>query len=269
MVLETGRPDGLEIQCSFVRGKNVLMAKANFSQLYVDYFLHLSDNHIKPSEEHVEMFKAALAAFSLHCASKPRNEVLSWTMNFQRPLVNLFLVGDTELNIVAGRIFDRDVKENLHNSFYQEVARPGKPIHRSYVDFTGKDPLLAVERFYSQSEQRPAKLFQLGDEEYAMISAHPDWDEEWFKNLDYQTVKGIEENEEVNILEKRFYSWDCGCSADKMYEVLVPMGKTGADSVFAEHENIVVNCPRCAGEYNLSRSHLDALIAVKAESDKE
>ena len=41
-VLETGNPDGLEVQCSFVRGKNVLMAKATFSPMYVDYFLHLS-----------------------------------------------------------------------------------------------------------------------------------------------------------------------------------------------------------------------------------
>lgn len=258
--METGRPDGLEVNCSFVRGRNVLMAKAKFSEMYDRYELHLRNNHLDFTPEHKKLFKQALAAFTLHCASRPRNEVLSWTINFQNPLVNLFLVGDTELSIVAGRVFDEDVKVADRNSFYQELSRLNKPIHRSYVDFTGNDSLIAVEKYYSQSEQRPAKLYQLGDDEFAMISAHPDWDEEWYNRLDFDQVSQIEASEEVNLLERRFYSWDCGCSEKKMYDLMIPMGQKGVDSIFEGNEKITVNCPRCSGKFDLSRSHIDALL---------
>lgn len=267
-VLETGDRNGLEVQCSFVRGKNVLLAKASFSPIFVEYFLHLNKNKLNFSETHVELFKTALAAFTLHCASRPRNEVLSWTISFQKPLVNLFLVGDTELSTVSGRIFDTDVKVEKFNSFFQEVSRPGKPIHRSFVDFSGCDSLLAVEKFYSQSEQRPARLFQLDEEEYAMISAHPDWDEKWFKNLDYDQMKQLSTTEEVNLLERRFYSWDCGCSVDKMYELMVPMGLEGVESIFEDQSMITVSCPRCAGKFELSRSRVDALLSLSKDKIK-
>ena len=73
------------IVSSFVRERNVLFAMANFSPLYVDYFLHLKDNRIEIDAETDELLKRGLAAFALHCVSRPRNEVLAWTINFQIP----------------------------------------------------------------------------------------------------------------------------------------------------------------------------------------
>src|SRR3954469_17248094 len=87
---------GLEVRTHFVRNRNVLIAQANFGDLFVDYYLHLSANQIKPAPEHDALFKRALAAFVLHCASRPRNELTAWTINFQEPRVNLFLTGDNE-----------------------------------------------------------------------------------------------------------------------------------------------------------------------------
>ena len=84
---------GLEVRTYFVRDRNVLWAQADFSDLFVDFYLHLSDQKIKPNPENAAMFNRALAAFTLHCASQPRNVMTAWTMNFQKPLVNLFLVG--------------------------------------------------------------------------------------------------------------------------------------------------------------------------------
>src|SRR6185369_1899652 len=113
-MVETTPPNpadaGLEVRTYFVRQRNALLARAEFSELFVDYYLHLSSNQIKVAPEHDAMFKRALAAFTLHCASRPWNELTAWTVNFQSPLVNLFLTGDNETGAVTGRIFDENVK---------------------------------------------------------------------------------------------------------------------------------------------------------------
>ena len=54
---------GLEVTTWFVRSRNALFAKADFSQLYVDYYLHLSDHKIKVTPEHDALFKRALAGY--------------------------------------------------------------------------------------------------------------------------------------------------------------------------------------------------------------
>ena len=96
---------GLEVSCWFVRRRNVLLSKADFSKLYVDYYLHLADQGVKVAPEHDALFKRALAGFVLHAASRPHNELSAWTINFQAPLVNVFLTGDNADGSVAGRVF--------------------------------------------------------------------------------------------------------------------------------------------------------------------
>ena len=94
---------GLEVRSWFVRERNALFAQADFGPLYVDYYLHLADHGIQPEPEHDAMFKRALAGFVLHCVSRPWNEMTAWTINFQNPLVNLFLAGDNEDGTITGR----------------------------------------------------------------------------------------------------------------------------------------------------------------------
>src|SRR6187402_499320 len=62
---------GIEVRTYFVRGRNALLARVDFGELFVDYYLHLSANRIKVAPEHDALFKRALAAFTLHCASRP------------------------------------------------------------------------------------------------------------------------------------------------------------------------------------------------------
>jgi hypothetical protein len=143
---------GLEVNTFFVRSRNVLLARANFGSLFVDYYLHLSQQQMRPSPEADGMFKRALAAFVLHCASRPRNELAAWTINFQKPLLNLFLTGDNETGAVTGRVFEEDVKELPENLFYADVVRRGpdgqaqgwQPKRRSTVSFSGSDPIGAA-----------------------------------------------------------------------------------------------------------------------------
>lgn len=252
---------GLEIRTSFVRTRNALIAKADFGQLYVDFFLHLSDHAIKLDERHAEMFKRALAGFALHCASRPRNEMVAWTVNVQDPLVNLFLVGDNSEGSVAGRIFAENVKQLPKNQFFSDTVVPGKPKRRSSVEFTGADPLAGVEQYYRQSEQRPARFFQTAEEEFVLVAAHPDYDEAWFEALTVEQVRDIDRTEQLGELEKRVCRWHCGCNQQRILQVLQPVFLQDPAGLFDGEEVVEIRCPRCAGRYVITREAMEAYVA--------
>ena len=252
---------GLTVNTLFVRSRNALLARADFGDLFVDYYLHLSQHKMRPGTEADGIFKRALAAFVLHCASRPRNELTAWTINFQKPLLNVFLTGDNETGAVAGRVFEEDVKELPENVFYSDVVRAGQPKRRSAVSFDGADPIRAAERFYAQSEQRLARYFQLGDEEFAMVTEHPDCDLAWLRGLETQPVRELDRTETLVPVERRVYRWHCGCNQERMLEVLAPTMKQDPEGLFGEEEKIEIRCPRCGARYTITREAMEAFVA--------
>lgn len=264
---ETTPPDaadaGLEIRTHFVRHRNALLARADFGDLFVDYYLHLSRHGIKVAPEHDALFKRTLAAFALHCASRPRNELTAWTLNFQQPLVNLFLVADHETGAIAGRAFDENVKVGPENLFFADVVRGRGEKRRSAVTFTGADPIAAVEKFYAQSEQRGARYFQLGEEEFAMLSEHPDCDLPWYGALTPDGVKTLADTETLVLLERRVFRWHCGCNQARMLEVLAPTMRQDPDGLFAGEPKVEIRCPRCGARHTVTREAMEAFVAAK------
>lgn len=249
------------VRTDFVRARNALVARADFSALFVDYYLHLGANGMKVAPEHDELFKRALVAFVLHVASRPRNELTAWTINFQEPRVNLFLTGDNELGTVTGRVFAENVKELPENMFYSDTVRGRGEKRRSAVTFTGADPIAAAEKFYAQSEQRLARYFQTGDEAWTMVMEHPDCDLAWLKALTTEGARDMEKTEALGALEQRVCRWHCGCNQAKLMEVLVPAMRSGAEGLFGDDEKIELRCPRCAGRYTITREAMEALVA--------
>ena len=255
---------GLEVRTHFVRGRNALVARANFSDLYVDYYLHLGKHGVHPPEPLDAMFKRALAAFVLHCASRPWNELTAWTINVQEPRVNLFLTGDNETGAVTGRVFDENVKEFPENLFYSDVVRGRQPKRRSVVPFSGPDPIAGMETFYARSEQRPVRFFQLAEEEFALLCEHPDCDTAWFAALGPEEVRRLEPEagpEIVTLMEKRVYRWHCGCNHERMLEVLAPVMKSDPEGLFGDASVITIQCPRCAARHSVTREALEAYVA--------
>jgi len=252
---------GLEVRTYFVRNRNALLARAEFGDLFVDYYLHLSSNQIKVAPEHDAMFKRAIAAFTLHCASRPWNELIAWTINFQQPLVNLFLTGDNGTGAITGRVFDENVKEGPENLFYADVVRGNQPKRRSAVTFSGADPIVGAEKFYAQSEQRVARYFQLGEEDFAMVNEHPDCDMGWLRELTPGTMRNLDQRETLALLERRIYRWHCGCNQQRMMEVLAPTMKQDPEGLFGEEPKIEIRCPRCGARHTITREALEAFVA--------
>jgi molecular chaperone Hsp33 len=255
---------GLEVRTHFVRGRNALLARANLSELYVDYYLHLGKHGVKPAEAHDALFKRALAAFVLHCASRPRNEMTAWTINIQEPRVNLFLTGDNETGAVIGRIFAEDVKEFPENLFYSDAVRGGQPKRRSVVPFPGSDPVVGMETLYAKSEQRPVRFFQVAEEEFALLCEHPDCDRAWFASVDAEGIRRIEDTEALALLENRVCRWHCGCNQERMLEVLAPIMGTDPEGLFGESSVVTIQCPRCAARHAITREALEAHVAKRS-----
>lgn len=241
----------------------MLLARTEFGSLFVDYYLHLGKHQIHPGPEADAMFKRGLAAFVLHCASRPRNELIAWTINFQQPLLNMFLIGDNETGAVAGRVFEENVKEMAENLFFSDVVRAGFPKRRSTVSFKGGDPIEAAEKFYAQSEQRTARYFQLDEEEFAMVSEHPDCELGWLHALTAEQVSALDERETLVPMEQRVYRWHCGCNQQRMLEVLGPAMVQDPEGLFGDEEKIEMRCPRCAARYTITREAMEAFVAKR------
>src|SRR5215207_8240554 len=119
---QTADDAGLEVRSYYVRGRNALVARADFGELYVDYYLHQGQHGYQHMPQHDQMLKEALAAITLHSASRPWNEASAWTIHFEEPLLNLFVTGDNRLGTVTGQLFAENVKEKGHNLFLSDVV---------------------------------------------------------------------------------------------------------------------------------------------------
>ncbi len=252
---------GIEVRSYFVRNRNALLTRADFGDLYVDYYLHLSANQIRIAPEHDAMFKRALGAFTLHCCSRPWNEMIAWTINFQSPLLNMFLTGDNGTGAVTGRVFEENVKVGPENLFFSDVVRGNQPKRRSMVAFEGSDPIAAVEKFYAQSEQRGARYFQLGEEDFTMLTEHPDCDLTWFNSLTTGAVRNLDQTETLVLMERRIYRWHCGCNQQRMMQVLAPTMKQDPEALFGDEPKLEMRCPRCGARHTVTREAMEAFVA--------
>ncbi len=255
------------VESLFVRGRHCLLARGDFRGLFGAWEAHLQHHQPAHDPAAAGRLRAALAAFTLHCASHPRNEHIGWTLNFQQPPLNLFLVGDTGDSTVAGRYFTENVKVAAEQSFYQELVPRNRTPLQSHIFFEGNDPLLAAEQFYERSEQRPARFFQLSEHRFAILSAHPDWDEAWFRSVDLADVIDLDQREELSLLETRLYRWGCGCSSEKLLRVIAPMLTPTIDALFEGDESLTANCPRCGARYILTREAAEAYLAQHAATE--
>lgn len=254
-------PHGAEITIDFVRQRNVLLVRGDLSPLFVDYYLHLAEQKLRHEPAHDRLLKDALAAFALHCASRPRNEHLAWTISLQDPRLNLFLAGDNEDCTVTGRIFTENVREAEHNVFYSDLLpRRGAEKRRSVITFDGADLIHAAETYYGKSEQRTARYFDLGEDHYAMLLSHPDCDERWLQGVDLAAVRAMAEHETLARIERRAYRWNCGCNQQKLLAALAPVARDDLEGLFGADESIHVQCPRCAAMHILTREAMEAFL---------
>lgn len=251
---------GLEVRSYFVRGRNALLTRADFGELYVDYYLHQGQLGAQHEPAHDELLKQALAAVTLHAAARPWAEAMAWTIHLQQPLLNLFVGADNRLGTVVGQLFTENVKDDGRQLFVADVVRERAESRRSAVEFTGGDVFRAVEQYWVQSEQRPARFFQYEPEDFVFLSAQPQCDLAWLEGLDDTAMLTLDATEELSLLETRRYRWECGCSQGRMLSVLAQVMRTDPEGLFGAEEALRMSCPRCGARHTITREAMEAFI---------
>jgi molecular chaperone Hsp33 len=262
MTESTEPPAGLEVRTYFVRNRNALLARADFGELYVDYYLHQGQFGYHHTVRDDILLKDTLAAATLHAASRPRNEISAWTLHFSDLNLNIFVTSDNPRGAVVGQLFTEQVKEDGLNTFIAEIARPPGEPRRSVVDLNGTSVFPAVERYYAQSEQRPARLFRHGEEDFVMISAQPDCDLAWLEGLDEDAIRALDQAETLSLLETRHYHWSCGCTELRMMQVLAPLMLRDPEALYAGEASLRMSCPRCGARYTITREAMEAYLVA-------
>jgi len=256
-------PDGLnrlEVRMYFVRGRNALVARADFGALYEDYYLHWLQHGIRLDRQDDDLLKDALAAFTLSLASRPLDESLAWTLNLQDPLMNLFVAGDNRPGRVVGRVWVDGVREGKGGMFFEDTRRGSAPMRRSMVDLDRSCGIFsAAETFHERSEQIPTRYFRHGPEDIVRVSAQPDCDADWLRNLDEESVRALDKLEELALLETRHFVYSCGCDSSLVAARLALLCKADRDHLFETSNEVRAHCPRCGAVFQITRAMLEEM----------
>lgn len=240
------------VRSIYIRNRNCLLLKADFSPLFVDYYLHLMQHRLRNERAEDTIFKQLLAFFTLHLVSRPWKEYHAWTLNIKDPsLANYFVSGASVSEDVIGRVFTQDVREPGQNMLFAQNLGKGKNPQTSVITLTGGDPAQWVENYYSQSEQRPARAFELSGDTYALITAQPGADYDWLSELTAEQAAAIEGTEPAKQLETRRFTFRCGCTLQRILPTIRAMQKDFAD-LLSEQGFIEVACPRCGALYHVT-----------------
>ena len=247
----------IEVRCYFVRNRNALAVRANFAPAYLDHYLHLMQHEIRMDPDHDGKLKDALAACTLHLASRPWDEVSAWTVHFSELQFNLFVTGNSREGNVIGRVFTEDIKDDGKNLFIAQINNFPKEPRRSIIEFDSNDTMFDItEKFYRKSEQRLARFFSHSEEDFVLISAQPQCDEQWLNSLDNETILSLDGDEELSLLETRKYRYHCGCTPGR---ILPKLASVSAGEIFGDRDAVNIDCPRCAARFRITREDFEKI----------
>ena len=249
--------NSIEVRCYFVRHRNALAVRGNFGPVYMDHYLHLMQHQIRTNPDNDQKLKDALAGIALHLASRPWDEVSAWTIHFSDPLMNLFVTGNSNEGNIIGRIFTEGIRDDKRNLFITQINNFPKEPRLSAIDFKASASIFQIiQEYYKQSEQRLVKFFNYSEEEFVFISAQPECDEDWLLSLNDESIRSLDKDEELSLLEKRHYSYRCGCTKERIINALATTSK---DEVLGNKESVNIECPRCAAITVISSKDFDQM----------
>lgn len=247
--------DLTRIESIFIRHRNVLMVRGHFTDIFTDHYLHLADQNLRYAPDLDHSLKELYAILVLHAVARPWAETHAWTINLRAPRVNFFVTASSLSRNITGRVFTEDVREPAENTLYSQICQKGHATRQSTISLASNNPFDWLEHYYRQSEQRPAKIFELPDEQFVLLAAQPDFDEEWFENLDLDIVASIPDSENVNPLETRFFHFHCGCTIDRIMPALAAW-KDNPQELFQGESFLTIQCPRCAAKHRITPEDL-------------
>lgn len=253
-------PD-VEVRTYFARGRNALVARADFSELYAAWYLHCMDHGLDVPPSAAPFAKEALAAIVLHLAGRPWKESCAWTIGFPSPRLNIFVAGDNNNGTVIANLQTANPNPLEQGMFHAHAVEGSNPVRRSLVDFQADSIFEAASIFMARSDQRPTRFFQFDSEDHVMVSAQPDCDIDWLESLDDRAIRSLDSDVELSLLEKRKFDFKCGCTPLRILETIMPAFQKNPDELFGDSQSVTIPCPRCSARHVITRETADALRA--------
>jgi molecular chaperone Hsp33 len=249
---ELVRPGEALVRRSLDDRHNLLVARADFAQMFAGYLDHVRRWETEPDGLALTMMRQGLAAGALHLACSPKESMVGWTINLLRPPLNLFLTGQAGERTITGRVFTENVRTARASRMFVETRTPSNAITQSTIEVDGFDVLSFFEQFYNRSEQKPARFFEASDSEFVMLLGLP--------GIDAQAMQKLTREEGIALadsaprpLDERIFRFQCGCNFETMREVVGTLFREKEDELFRGEAEVEVFCPRCGHRWRVTK----------------
>lgn len=245
------------VRRSIDRDNDVLVTVGDFGPLFAAYLDHVRRWESEPDGFSQTLMRQGLGAAVLHLSTRPRGEAMGWTLHVHQPPTNLFLTADSGEATVTGRVYTEGVKPSDSSRMYVQISRRGGPPTQSMVEVHGLDVLEMFEQYYGQSEQTPARFFEITDEQFIMILGLPEADAGFVKGLTRDGTLDLL-HADLRPLGETTYTFQCSCNSDRMLEVVRGLFADNPQELFRGDDGVEVYCPRCGRRWWVDRATFDA-----------
>jgi molecular chaperone Hsp33 len=75
-----------KVESIFIRKRNALMVRGQFTPIFTDYYLHLMENKLRHKQQLDTIIKDKLAFLTLHLVARPWAETIAWTVSLRAPM---------------------------------------------------------------------------------------------------------------------------------------------------------------------------------------
>jgi len=167
--------------------------------------------------------------------------------------------------------------------------------YQGIIDLQGEQIKDAIENYFMQSEQLNTRLWLASDENSCsgfllqelpapettpsnLGQEHLDWEhaehlantlrkDELLSLSTLEILHRLFHEDDIRLFEPELLSFRCGCSTEKIEQVILSLGIEEARSIIAEQNEIKVDCEFCNAEYRLDNIDIEKLFASNAQPD--
>lgn len=239
-----------------IRGRHVVVSTGGFQDFFRAWEAHAKVwNHDLDGLSTV-MIRQSLAVGVLHLSNRPRDDSFGLTIHVPHPPTNVFITGTGPESAVTGRAWTDAVKQHPTPRLYMQTHRPKHDPSLSVLEVNGLDILEFLEAYYLESEQRPARFFELEDDRFLQVLSLPGADPAYLESLNPETAEALLA-EPHELLEDRTFFFQCGCNPQRMLVALRGIFEKDPEDLFEGDPRVETQCPRCGRRWWITREEFD------------
>ena len=244
----------------FDREHDILIIVGDSGPICRDLDLHLLAYDIQHDPLTVQLLRDGLTAMALYLVSKPKFESFGWTISLEKPRMNLFFSGSARDQLVVGRAFFENLRDENRNQFYVQTVRPTGQPHTSCIEIEGLDIFGMVELYSAQSDQQELRFFHAEDERVGLAQTFPGTQLGWFESMGNEGLLGLLDQEELRTLLRNEIQFRCGCDSSRILDILVQSHRNHEEELFLGDPAVEAECPRCAARQVISRESFSGAL---------